>query len=303
MKMKAIAATIALAFICAVGIVRGSTLYGVYGSDGSERLISFDSASSGSLIENVAVSGVVGTDTIYNIAFQPSSGLLYGLGGQHLYTINTTTGAATPVGSAFSQAFGGTQTGFGFDPVTGLIHIVASSTQANLVMDPTTGGTTTGTPVAFGTGDVNSGSTAAIGGVGFSNNHAGATSTTMYDLSVSGEVATLATQNENSGILSTIGSSGSGFGGTPVGFTISSGGAAFVALQLNLADPGNTRLYSANLTTGQLTFLDIIGGDDNGYNVKSIASPVSAVPEPLSIALTGFGTIVLTLRRARKLPK
>ena len=231
-----------------------------------------------------------------NIAFQPSTGLFYGLGSQHLYTINTTTGAAAQVGSSLSQTFGGTQVGFGFDPVTGLIHIVRCSTQANLVMDPKTGGITTGTPVAFGSGDVNAGSTPWVGGVAFSNNHAGADSATMYDLSVSGELATLATQDQNTGALSTVGSSGSGFAGSPVGFTISSTGLAFAALQLNQIDPGNTRLYSEDLATGQLSFADVIGGDNNLDNVKSIAISVTAVPEPVSLAMFGLAMTSLTTR-------
>jgi hypothetical protein len=121
----------------------------------------------------------------------------------------------------------------------------------------------------------------------------------MYDLSVSGEVATLATENESTGTLSTVGSSGSGFGGAPLGLTISSTGVAFAAVQLNVIDPGNTRLYSVNLGTGQLTQVDVIGGDNDSYDVKSIAIPLNAVPEPVSLMAMGLGMMGLVLRPQR----
>src|SRR5262245_42230155 len=62
-------------------------------------LISFDSATPGTLASQVLVTGLQAGEAIFAIDIRPANGQLYALGStDSLYTIDTTTGFATFVG-------------------------------------------------------------------------------------------------------------------------------------------------------------------------------------------------------------
>jgi hypothetical protein len=68
----------------------------VFGITDTNVLVRFDSATPGTINTATPITGLVGGDTIQGIDFRPATGQLYGLGsGNRLYTINTTTGAAS----------------------------------------------------------------------------------------------------------------------------------------------------------------------------------------------------------------
>ena len=295
MKSK-LTAAVSIGSLYFATLASGSTLYGIYSTRSAEHFISFDSASPATLTEDVTISGRVGNDAITDIAFQPSTGVLYGLGSNFLYTINPSTGVATEVSAL--PFLGSTQTGFGFDPVTGAIHLAGGSPQTDRILNPSTSSFTSTTSLAFASGDKNAGNTPAIVAEAFSNSLPGASSTTMYDLNVSNLTATLTTENEGTGALTTIGSGIGSFNSLPVGFTITSSGTAYVALA-PFSNAGDTGLYSLNLATGALTSIDTIGGVNNFLNVGSIASPIVPAPEPTTLTLLGCA-LVGSLRRQRK---
>ena len=117
------------------------------------RLISFDSATPGTILSNVAITGVAGA--LVGIDFRPGApGTLYGVGNNggvgSVYVISTITGVATPINTGF--ALDGTSFGVDFNPVPDALRIVSNSGQ-NLRI---TGG---------GAGVVNIDGTLNIGGV------------------------------------------------------------------------------------------------------------------------------------------
>jgi Domain of unknown function (DUF4394) len=81
-------------------------------------LETFDSATPGTIIASVSVTGLQGGENLLAIDFRPANGVLYGLGStSRLYTINPTTGAASQVGVAGAITLSGTAFGFDFNPI------------------------------------------------------------------------------------------------------------------------------------------------------------------------------------------
>src|SRR5262245_45806522 len=67
-----------------------TTLFGVTNAN---QLISFDSATPGTVATNVSITGLVAGDNILGIDFRPATEQLYGFSQTgRLYTIDTTTG-------------------------------------------------------------------------------------------------------------------------------------------------------------------------------------------------------------------
>jgi hypothetical protein len=254
-------------------------------------LRSFDSATPATISAPIAVTGLQSGETLLGIDFRPQTGQLYGLGStSRLYVINTTTGAATQVGSAGTFTLSGSSFGFDFNPTVDRIRVV-SNTGQNLRLNPNDGTlSATDTPLAFASGT----GVPSVVGAAYTNNFAGATTTTLYDLD-SG-VDSLFTQSPpNNGTLNLVGSVGVGFGDL-AGFDISgASGTAFASFASAAA--ALTSLYTVNLATGAGTLLGSIG---NGLTISDISVVLTPVPEPETYALFGLGLAVLgALRRAR----
>src|ERR1035438_1226502 len=113
-------------------------VYGV--SDQLGELVSFDSATPGSVLTAHALTGMVSGEQIRGIDVIGST--LYGLGDQnHLYTINPNTGSVTMVGSGFTPVLNGID--YGFNAGTSQLY-VSSDLGQNLTLNPTTGTATAG---------------------------------------------------------------------------------------------------------------------------------------------------------------
>jgi hypothetical protein len=104
------------------------------------NLVSFDSAAPGTISSSVAITGLQAGEVLLGIDRRPANGLLYGLGStSRIYTINTTTGVATPVGATpFAPALTGTAFGFDFNPVPDRIRVVSTDT-TNFRLNPMRG--------------------------------------------------------------------------------------------------------------------------------------------------------------------
>jgi hypothetical protein len=269
-----------LALAVGAGPVRAQPVSGITTTN---TLVTFDAATPGTIQSSVAVTGLQGGETLLGIDRRPATGGLYGLGStSRLYLINTTTGAATQVGSAGAFTLSGTAFGFDFNPTVDRIRVTTTSGQ-NLRLNPNDGTLTAAdTPLAYAAGDPNAAATARVVGSAYTNNFVGAATTTLF--AIDSNLDILATQNPpNNGTLNTVGPLG--FNRSDLaGFDIS--GTSGIAYASLTAPAGNSSLlYTINLATGAATLVGTIGG---GVPLVDIAGAVAPVPEPSSFALVGL---------------
>lgn len=228
----------------------------------SGTLALIDSKVPGAVFRSVGVNGLQTGETLVGIDFRPSNRQLYGVGDTgRIYTIHPATGVATQVGSQFSVALSGTRFGVDFNPVVDLLRVVSDANQ-NLRVNPTTGIVVgNDAALAFAATDANFGTDPNIGGAGYSNNFAGTTSTTLYDIDF--VLDALVTQiPANAGTLQTVGNLGVDASGV-AGFDISGQtGAAYAALTTSGSGVTASELFRINLATGQATFIGTIGLPD-----------------------------------------
>ncbi|MEO6038052.1 MAG: DUF4394 domain-containing protein, partial [Saprospiraceae bacterium] len=262
----------------------------VYGVTANNNLISFDSDNPSQLHSIIAVTGITAAQMLCGLDFRPANDTLYGLGynpttGEaRIYTINTTTGVATPVGSgAFNLGAGLGSIGFDFNPVVDRIRVTGSN-GGNFRLNPITGTlAATDSSLNFIAGDVNQGANAGVGASAYTNSFPGVSATTLYNIAQG--LGILTTQNPpNNGALNTVGTLGIQLDTTDRTFDLdivydqsSQTNTALLA-----ANPlGNNKdiLYRVNLTTGAVTAIGNIG---LGLQVKAIAIVADSVPAPSS---------------------
>jgi hypothetical protein len=229
----------------------GKMLYAV--SNGT-TLVGYLSTAAQVPINPLPITGLQAGETILGIDFRPANGLLYGLGSSsRLYQINTTTAVATQVGTAGQFTLTGTSFGFDFNPVADRIRVV-SNTGQNLRLNPDDGTVASFDPaVAYALGDQNFGATPSVVGLAYTNDFAGATSTTLYGIDSNLDV--LVTQNPTTGVLTTVGPLGVNTQNV-VSFDIAGDGTAFAVFSDLESGP---RLYTIDLTTGTATLVSPIG--------------------------------------------
>src|SRR5215212_5729150 len=147
--------------------VRAELLYATNGSS----ITRFDSAILG-VTTTVPVTGLQAGETLVGIDLRPATGALYGIGSSsRLYTINPLVGTATQVGTAGAFTLNGTSFGTDFNPVPDRIRQV-SNTEQNLRLNPNDG--------ALAATDAALNPAGNVVAVAYSNNVAGASSTTLY---------------------------------------------------------------------------------------------------------------------------
>lgn len=251
----------------------------------SNRLFSFSSITPGTISTPVAITGLQSGENILSIDFRPATRTLYAVGStSRVYVINTTTGAATLVGTGpFTPALTGTQLAMDFNPSPDRIRLVGNTGQ-NLRINPDNGvvvSTDASDPtVAFDAMDVNTGKTPKIFGCAYTNNFAGVggTATTLYNIDA--DLDTLVTQGSlnsapvspNSGRLFTVGSLGINVTETGDMDISDVSGLAYGAF--NLMGENFSRFYTINLATGRATFMGQIG-PNNTETVRAITTALT----------------------------
>ncbi|TKC13045.1 DUF4394 domain-containing protein [Pedobacter polaris] len=188
-----------------------------------------------------AITGIATGESILGIDMRPLNGQLYALGStSRVYTINASSGLATPVGATtFTTLLIGAQFGFDFNPTVDRIRIV-SNTGQNLRFNPADGAITVDLPIVS--------TTAQVSGAAYTNNFAGSTTTMLFDIDASGD--RLYKQDPpNNGVLVDIGALGVNVEATN-GFDIgSTSGLAYGIFTV----AGVQKLYAVNLTSGAAT--------------------------------------------------
>ncbi|MBK8563313.1 MAG: DUF4394 domain-containing protein [Saprospiraceae bacterium] len=210
----------------------------------------------------LTISGVASGQVIEGIDVRPNTGELYAIGYNQatgearLYTLNTTTGAATAIGAAavMLQPNMG-EISFDFNPTVDRIRVMGSNT-ANYRMHPVTGAiAATDGALAFAVADINAASTPFIAAAAYTNSYIGAGATTLYNYD--GALHVLTTQNPpNNGTQNTVGASGIAAPANSVDMDIFFNPTTLTntaLLSANTGLPGTTNLFTLNLTTGAAT--------------------------------------------------
>jgi len=290
--ISCVTAAIAVSSFAAVDSANAALAYGVTTQN---ILFSFDTSSPTNLISAVSVTGLQSNENVLAIDFRPSDlngdaindvNTLYGVGSaSRLYRINTTTGAASVVGGAFSTVVNGTEFGFDFNPTIDRIRLV-SDTDRNWVLNPDTGAIQLiATPLNYNVTDVNAGANPSVIASAYTNSFPGSTSSQLYG--IDSVLNTLVRQGNNNGVLDTVGPLGVD-ANSLVAFDIGPGNIAYALISRTPNEA--TELYTINLASGATS---LVGQVDGGLYARALAV---SIPEPTTlVALAGFALV--TLRR------
>lgn len=233
----------------------------------TNRLLLFNTNTPGNILRNVTITGLQAGDALFGIDVRPATGALYGLGTSGMiYVINPVSGVATPVvQGGFSTGGGNEGFGMDFNPMVDLVRAVGEGS-GNIRVNPTTGAVVGDSSLSYAGIDPNAGATPQVSALGYSNNVAGATQTTLYDIDRNLDI--LVIQNPpNAGTLHTVGPLGVN-AVAPVGLDIVTvGGVNTAYATLNTGAP-STGFYTIDLTTGAATLVGAIGG---GATVRDLA--------------------------------
>ena len=208
----------------------------------------------------ISGTGLQTGERILAIDFRPATGQLYGVSNMsRLFVINTNTAEARPLTTAsFSPTVSGSVVALDFNPTVDRIRLVTNTGQ-DLRLNPETGG------VAATDGNINGVPGATIAEVAYTNNRAGATTTTLYDIDPATD--RLYIQNPpNNGTLTDVGPLGLDITGA-AGFDISpsDNSQGLVAVTFN----GASELQQINLATGRLQKLGNLPGTIIGLAIPT----------------------------------
>lgn len=242
----------------------------------SNQLINFNSDSPW-FYSSRPITGMLPGEQALGIDFRPAppSGRLYLLGStSRLYRLDDPfTGVAVAVSGPFSPALSGTHFGFDFNPTVDRIRVISDAGQ-NLRLHPDLGTVAAvDSMLKYTLTDVNAAQTAMAGGAAYTNNMAGATSTTLYDIDHGLDI--LVTQlPPNNGRLNTVGPLGVNVSGAN-GFDIS----GFTGTAFAILDTGApvSSLFTINLMTGAALLRGPLGCGEvvRGMSIlREVALPV-----------------------------
>lgn len=271
--------------------VNADTLYGF----SSSKLAVIDSLNLGA-VSYINISGLSAGERLLGVDLRPTDGLVYGLTSQNkVYTLDTTTGAATFKSTLTGASLTGQSVALDFNPQADFLGSpslrVITGTGNNYAVNVNTG-------VVGNTGGANIGS--GYTAVSYINSIPGVppTSTGLYYVNTNSDsLEFLATAFNNpaaAGGIQMVGSLGVN-ALSAGGFDILGNGKAYALFNL---DDGtlDTQLFSINLTTGAATYVTTLDGTFNGL------TGVAVVPEPASYAmvLLGLGLMAGAARRQKR---
>jgi hypothetical protein len=305
----------AAAAACALAPLHAETIYGMKIASNSGlvpgvALVSFDSATPNVITTIGSFSGVVAGQAVRSIDFRPATGQLYAISNgttgataanAQLYTVNLSTAALTPVGSGLVLT-GNTASRIemDFNPAADRVRIiVAGTTNLSYRADPNTGAlVAVDTPLDYAVGDPLAGSGPVVLAAAYSNNVAGAGSTTLYGWDYNTDALVTiggpgGVPSPNGGQMFTV-AAPAGFltGNSAIGMDIS-GTSGILYVTHDDPDTGTfMSLFTRNLVTGAETKLGDYG---SGIFIGDISA--APVPEPATWMLGAAGLLGVLLRR------
>lgn len=267
----------------------------IFGVTDAGNLVTFNSTAPALFLSQTGISGLQTGERILGIDFRPNTGQLFAVGSSNrLYTINTTTGAASQLGPAFSVPLNGANFGVNFNPVADRIRVVSDARQ-NLRLNPNDGSVVNNAADASLTyADATLG-LPNIFGTSYENSVPGALTTRQFFLDPVRDllgVINFPNANFNAGVINSVGSLGVNIASNaPLGFDISAAsGIAYLA-------SGNN-LWTVNTATGAATLVGSVGVG-SGQNITSISA--APVPEPGSWSLLlGAAAVLFGAHRRRR---
>lgn len=259
---------------------------------GMDQLSFFDTDSGPSSRVDLPLSGLAPGESLVGIDFRPATGVTYGISNSsNIYTVNTTSGGLTQLGTTLSPTLNGSTFGFDFNPafMGGQFARIISNLDNNRVIDGDNGGylgSVEKTAVFYAMGDANEGVDPNINHIAYTNSVFGAGSTQQYGIDTG--LNALTTVANNAGTLTTVG--GLGIDASELGgFDIDgASGRAFAALEN--ADGLSSTLYEINLDTGAASEL---------FSFQGGARGLTSIPEPSSLLLTSLAALAMLGRRKR----
>jgi hypothetical protein len=247
---------------------------------GGNALVRFTTAAPGTISATIPVTGLAAGETLEAIDYRPATGLLYGLATDgtnaavHLYTINPATGAAIAVGGSVTLPTPGTAWDISFNPVVDRIRVVNNQDE-NARLVPDSG--------ALAADDANlTPPTATIDAVAYTNQVAGATTTTLYALNqATNSLAVIGgmggTPSPNGGVATDIGPLGITFGGSTNALDIATNNTAYAVIR---PVSGVSALYTINLTSGAATLVGALGDGTLAIDDIAIIDPSLTISPP-----------------------
>lgn len=266
-----------------------------FGLTESNELVSLSTKNVGTFDLKKTITGLSANEKLMSIDFRPATGELYAVSNLNkIYIINTETAVARVLNStSFSPAISGSIASIDFNPTSDRIRLVTNTGQ-NIRIHPETG--------AIAASDLTITNSSSITGIAYSNSFAGAETTTLYDIDVTG--GKLFKQDPpNNGSLILVGSLGITFTGQAA-FDISpDNGAAIMAASTGITN----NVYSVDLMSGKATsigalsqkLIDIaiptnpVAYAINNANEMEIFNP--NFPKPIKKVITGLQSSELIL--------
>lgn len=307
MNTKALLAAILTA--ASVGTATAETIFGL---TSTQAIVSFDSATPGTVTAPIGLSGQLAGHTIRSIDFRPNTtggATMFAISADaanttaQVYSVNFTTGALTPLGATFALTGNSSQyISIDFNPVADRLRIVTGSGQSYRWNPVTNAFVQADTALTYAVGQGTG--TPFIAGAAYDQNYNGTLTTTLFgfDLNTNSLIrigGVNGAPSPNGGLVSLVGGTGiTPFDGN-VGFDIGTFlGNAYISAHTGVT---TDTLYQINTSTGLVTALGTLGG--TGYSIVDIT--VTAVPEPSTVlaGIAAVGGVLFQIRRRRQGPQ
>ncbi len=253
----------------------------------NNHLISFNAATPGTLLSDVALTGLASGERLLGFDYRPADGLFYSVTTNassvgRVVSINRITGSVAPVGPGTHSVLNTAAYGIDFNPVPDRIRLFGDNGTSRRFNpnDGTLSGTDT--PPAYMTGDPNFGNTIAVTQCAYTKSVAGTPNTTLFGIdNVRNLLVRIGgvngTPSPNAGSTSSIGALGvtaDRIGGFDIEPTFNT---AYAALTVG----GVAQFYTIDTLTGAATLVGNIGGGNatiDGMSVMPCIAPVCVAP-------------------------